>query len=129
MQVSISQAHKMTGVARSTIYKDIEAGKIWLRKLKEKYEWIDIKSLLNIDSFRNEYLPEIWINESKEALSAGHNGGDYCIAKAFAKTIGSEISCPIGIHEAMVMTLPGLISQESIKQDGHWLNVPDSRTW
>lgn len=27
------------------------------------------------------------------------------------------------------MTLPGLVSQQSIDQDGQWLSVPDSRAW
>ena len=29
----------------------------------------------------------------------------------------------------MDMTLPGLVSQESIRQGGAWLDVPDSRVW
>ena len=47
----------------------------------------------------------------------------------FIQSINGEIDCPIGIHEAMDMTLPGLISQQSIVQDGAWLDVPDSRSW
>ena len=35
----------------------------------------------------------------------------------------------IKIHEAMDMTLPGLISQQSVRDDGRWLPVPDSRDW
>ena len=35
----------------------------------------------------------------------------------------------VGIHEAMDMTLPGLVSQESIRRGGEWLPVPDSRAW
>ena len=35
----------------------------------------------------------------------------------------------IGIHEAMDLTLPGLVSQESIQRNGEWLPVPDSREW
>ena len=27
------------------------------------------------------------------------------------------------------MTLPGLVSQESIRAGGAWLDVPDSRSW
>ena len=30
---------------------------------------------------------------------------------------------------AMDMTLPGLVSQQSIAQNGQWLDVPDSRSW
>jgi hypothetical protein len=29
----------------------------------------------------------------------------------------------------MDMTLPGLVSQESIRRDGEWLEVPNSREW
>ena len=36
---------------------------------------------------------------------------------------------PIGVHEAMDMTLPGLMSQQSIREGGRWLDVPDSREW
>jgi hypothetical protein len=35
----------------------------------------------------------------------------------------------VGIHEALDMTLPGLVSQESIRRGGEWLEVPDSRLW
>lgn len=35
----------------------------------------------------------------------------------------------IGIHEAMDMTLPGLVSQQSIRENGQWLDGPDSRNW
>ena len=27
------------------------------------------------------------------------------------------------------MTLPGLVSQESIRRGGAWISVPDSRVW
>ena len=35
----------------------------------------------------------------------------------------------VGIHEAMDMTLPGLVSQQSILEGGRWLSVPNSREW
>lgn len=49
MQVSISKAHKMTGVARSTIYKDIEEGKLSVE--------LDLrgKKLLNISELNRVY--------------------------------------------------------------------------
>ena len=36
---------------------------------------------------------------------------------------------PIDVHRAMDMTLPCLISQDSIQQGGVWLDVPNSRDW
>jgi len=47
----------------------------------------------------------------------------------FVDAIRGRKPCPIGIHEAMDMTLPGLVSQESIRQGGAWLPVPDRREW
>jgi hypothetical protein len=63
------------------------------------------------------------------ARHAGHGGGDYFEVLDFANAIRGVAQAPIGIHEAMDMTLPGLVSQESILADGCWLDVPDSRTW
>jgi len=47
----------------------------------------------------------------------------------FLNAITGRAPCPIGIHEAMDMTLPGLVSQQSIAEGGRWLPVPDSREW
>jgi hypothetical protein len=71
----------------------------------------------------------MWRNPPAEALKAGHGGGDYFEVMDFVAAIQGEQPCPIGIHEAMDMTLPGLISQESVRQGGAWLPVPDSREW
>jgi len=106
-----------------------ERHKIWLRKLSASPRWLDLETLLAIDSFAGEYLPEAWRQPPPEALAAGHGGGDYFEVLDFLNAITGKAPCPIGIHEAMDMTLPGLISQQSIQQDGAWLAVPDSRSW
>lgn len=98
--------------------------RIWLAdSCGEKNEWMDLADL------EEDYLPDMWRNPTEAALKAGHGGGDYFEIMDFIQSINGEIACPIGIHEAMDMTLPGLISQQSIVQDGAWLDVPDSRTW
>lgn len=101
-----------------------EPDRIWLADLaRDKNTWIDLADL------EADYLPEIWRNPSQEALQSGHGGGDYFEILEFINSIAGEMACPIGIHEAMDMTLPGLISQESIAAGGAWLDVPDSRAW
>ena len=47
------------------------------------------------------------------------------------RDVGGALPCSMWLtdFEALDMTLPGLISQQSIQQDGAWLPVPDSRTW
>ena len=106
-----------------------ERHKIWLRSLSAEPRWFDFDSVITADSFACEHLPETWRNPPEEARRAGHGGGDYFEVLDFVNAIRGEAHCPIGIHEAMDMTLPGLISQQSIARDGRWLEVPDSREW
>ncbi|MFP4029117.1 MAG: Gfo/Idh/MocA family protein [Candidatus Brocadiia bacterium] len=101
-----------------------EMNRVWLRELHgEPNEWHDLNELTD------EYMPEIWRNPPEEAKKAGHGGGDYFEVLDWLNAIFDRESCPIGIHRAMDMTLPGLVSQQSIQNDGQWLKVPDSRQW
>ena len=97
--------------------------KIWLASKSEKVEWMPLAELAE------EFLPDEWLHPTPEQLAAGHGGGDYLEVQDFVRAILEESEPPIGIHQAMDMTLPGLISQQSITQDSIWLDVPDSRTW
>ena len=106
-----------------------ERHKIWLRALSEDVRWHDLDALMNIDRLAAEFLPDAWRNPPPEAARAGHGGGDYFEVLDFVRAIRGEAPCPIGIHEALDMTLPGLVSQQSILQGGAWLDVPDSRAW
>jgi len=54
---------------------------------------------------------------------------DYFEILDFVNAITGKCPAPIGIDEAMDMSLPGLVSQQSIQQGGRWLPVPDSREW
>lgn len=101
-----------------------DLNKIWLAShCPDPNTWLDLGSL------EGDYLPEVWRNPSQAALQSGHGGGDFFEVQDFLNCILNETPCPIGIHEAMDMTLPGLISQESIRQSGLWLEVPNSRFW
>jgi predicted dehydrogenase len=108
--------------ARSSQWQ--ERNRVWLADVSS-----DPNTWLDLDSLEAEYLPEMWRHPPKEALAAGHGGGDYFEIMDFVASIVDGAPCPIGIHEAMDMTLPGLISQESIRAGGAWLDVPDSRSW
>jgi hypothetical protein len=101
-----------------------EQHKIWLADLSEdKNAWMDLTEL------EEAYLPGMWRDPPEAALHAGHGGGDYFEVLDFVQCIIKGTPCPIGIHEAMDMTLPGLISQASIQVGSAWLEVPDSRAW
>ncbi len=96
--------------------------RIWLRSRSPAPDtWMDLREL------EEEFLPA-WTT-AEAASKAGHGGSDYHELVEFvgAATDGRKPS--IGLHEAMDMTLPGLVSQQSIAQNGSSLPVPDSRTW
>ncbi len=101
-----------------------ERHKVWLADVcPDKNTWIDLFDL------EADYMPELWRNPPEAALKAGHGGGDYFEVLDFVNSIVEGAPCSIGIHEAMDMTLPGLVSQLSIANGGAWLDVPDSRLW
>jgi hypothetical protein len=101
-----------------------ETPKIWLRSLAgERNTWMALADL------EAEHMPEMWRNPPDQARRAGHGGGDYFEVLDWVDAITGTKLCPVGIHEAMDMTLPGLVSQQSILEDGAWLEVPDSREW
>jgi predicted dehydrogenase len=72
------------------------------------------------------YLPEGWRN----ALATGSGWDcDHFMVQDFVNAIRGQSPTPLGIHEAMDLTLPGLVSQRSIAAGGAWMEIPDSRTW
>ncbi len=101
-----------------------EGNWVWIEgRCEDPNEWVPL------ERFADEYLPEPWRHPPAEALQAGHGGGDYFEVMDFVDAVRGRRPPPIGIHEAMDMTLPGLVSQESIRRGGEWLPVPDSREW
>ncbi len=100
-----------------------EQGQIWLRSRSEEPKWEAIEELAE------EFLPPEWLNPPEEALQAGHGGGDYWEIHDFVDAVVSGSAPPIGIHEALDLTLAGLASQQSIAEGGQWVAVEDSRSW
>ena len=102
-----------------------EANRIWLRAKEPN----PAKGWMNLAALEEEFMPESWRTLGTRAAGAGHGGGDYFEVLDFVDAVTGQRPPPIGIHEAMDMTVPGLVSQQSILQGGAWLPVPDSRAW
>ncbi|HEY3298221.1 MAG TPA: Gfo/Idh/MocA family oxidoreductase [Armatimonadota bacterium] len=100
-----------------------EQARIWLKAKSDEIKWFPLSD------FEDEFLPEEWKNLPQAAKEAGHDGSDYFVLRDFVETVTGNSRPSIGIDEAMDMTLPGLISQESIAAGGGWLPVPNSRHW
>jgi len=106
-----------------------EGSRLRLRALSQAAAWIDVDAMLTADALAKHYMPELWRKAPPGIVEAGHCGGDFFVIQSFFHSIVENIPPLIGIHEAMDMTLPGLISQQSIVQRSSWLPVPDSRDW
>ncbi len=107
-----------------------DLGKLWLKShCSTKEHWLELDTLMNQSAFA-EFLPAGWRDATlKDILkTAGHGGSDYFIFEEFAKTIRGEIPCPIDIHQALDMTLPGIVSEQAVLRN-EWVEVPDSRQW
>ena len=102
--------------------------RIWLRSLSRSPEWFDLRPLMRSGALAG-HLPEEYRRVAEEVFHSGHGGEDYFIFHDFFRAIRGEAPPMVGVHEAMDMTLPCLVSQQSISQDGAWLAVPDSRQW
>ena len=98
--------------------------RIWLAdRSADPNEWRPLAD------FEEEFTPERYRQLSAAALATGHWGADHIVVLEFVEAILNARDPDIGIHQALDMTLPGLVSQESIREGGAWRPVPDSRTW
>ena len=98
--------------------------RVWLQSRHTNPErWLDLATL------EDEFLPQWWLAHAHDAQRAGHDGSDYYMLLHFIEVITRHGKNSLDIHTAMDMTLPGLVSQQSIGQNGVWLPVPDSRAW
>ena len=123
------QLQGMDGCYESCRDGSIEHGRIWLRALSKEVRWLDADSMVLFDEFAARFLPDVYRNPPEAVLRDGHGGGDFLEMGDFFRACLGKAPCPIGIHQAMDMTLPGLVSQQSVGQDGVWMGVPDSREW
>ena len=81
----------------------------------------------HLDDVADGFVPDWYRTHAPVAMKAGHGVGDYFVMLDFLDAIGQRRRRPLGIHQAMNMTLPGLVSQQSIQATGVWRTVPDSR--
>jgi predicted dehydrogenase len=78
-----------------------------------------------IEAYADEHLPKRY---ARPLDGAGHWGADSWPLLDFVDSIIDGTKPPLGIYEALDMTLPGILSEQSIAQSGAWLAVPNPRT-
>jgi len=100
-----------------------EPDRIWLAdKSQDANRWDNLQDY-------DGYLPDWYRTQEEIATKAGHGGGDFYELLDFSEAILGRKAPTVGLHEAMDLTIPGLVSQQSVLEGGRWLPVPDSRSW
>ncbi|HEY3079894.1 MAG TPA: Gfo/Idh/MocA family oxidoreductase [Chloroflexota bacterium] len=101
-----------------------EPGLVWTEERSpDREQW------QTLEEYEPEFLPDEWRRHGAEATRSGHGGGDFFVARAFAKALLEGRPPPIDVYRALDFTLPGLVSEESIARGGVPVEVPDPRAW
>lgn len=87
------------------------------------------KEWRSMTEFENEYLPEIWKNDDSPDTAHGHGGADTASMAIFIDALVNGKPSPCDIDEGIRMTLPGIISRESMAKNGAWIDVDDPEDW
>jgi predicted dehydrogenase len=104
------------------------------RREEDHWVWVedrcpDPNQWVRLQTFESEFLPTDWRTPPPGVEQLGHGGSEYFLFADFIDAVQGRKPPAIDIHAALDMTLPGLVSQESIRRGGEWLPVPDSRLW
>ncbi|MGI6687988.1 MAG: Gfo/Idh/MocA family protein [Christensenellales bacterium] len=98
--------------------------------------WIDQCSSGSSDEWQDfgicsyDYEPDIWKKLPKTLMEEStHWGVDIITMQEWIAHLRGERPFAVDIYKAMDITLPGIISTQSIEQGGIWLDVPNSREW
>lgn len=96
--------------------------KIWLSDLWPDAGWHAFKDI------EKDFLPDMLKNPPEEVVRAGEQeNSEYYEMRDFVDSILNDTEPPLGIYYAMDLTMPGIMSEESIKQGGAPVEVPDFR--
>ena len=79
--------------------------------------------------FEKDYLPELWNTTDSPDQAHGHGGADTAAMAAFIDALANGKKSPCDIDEGIRMTLPGIISRESMAKNGAWVDVDDPADW
>lgn len=92
---------------------------------KFDHEKAAIQDALNSQDDYDEYLPDDWKTITEEQLKTGHGGMDYVMLKHFVRAVKNKEDMPIDVYEACAMMCVTALSEQSIKNNGAPVAVPD----
>lgn len=100
---------------------EVEQPRVYIRGRTAHNSWDPI------EKYYDEFLPDRYRKPLPDGI--GHWGGDLWTVVDFVAAIDTGERPRLDIYEALRMTLPGIVSEASIAQNGQWMAVPDPVTW
>jgi predicted dehydrogenase len=97
-----------------------ETPRVYLQGRSPRGQWEPL------DTYAAEFLPERYTHV---VAGTGHWGADTWPVREFIEAIVTEGHPPIDVYAALDMSLPGILSEQSIAQGGTWVAVPNPRLW
>lgn len=75
--------------------------------------------------YEEQYLPECWKTITQEELDSGHGGMDVLLFRAFFDAIKNDAEMPIDVYDAASWMVISCLTEISIKNGGHPVDIPD----
>ena len=79
----------------------------------------------NAVEYEEKYLPQCWKSITKEELESGHGGMDVLLFRAFFDAIKNDEEMPIDVYDAVSWMVITCLSEVSIQNGGHPVDIPD----
>jgi predicted dehydrogenase len=100
--------------------------KIWLSDEHEESHCFESAAWHPLMTYASRYIPER-LAVGDEARAGGHGTSEYWMVREFIAAIQRDEPPPIGVHEGLDYTLPGISAVESASAGGEDVTVPDPR--
>ena len=99
---------------------------VFIDKDREYWDSADyIKNNLGNEEKYKDLLPDCWKNITQEQLDAGHGGMDYIELREFVERLKAGLPMPIDVYDAASWMCITCLSEESIKNGGKPMEIPD----
>jgi len=115
--VTISEASKLTGKARKTIYAHIKNGKVTSRVGKDKVRRIDTQELVRVYDFKIEGNTKVTPNVTPEVTTGNTEGNTINITSEQL-----ELIVQTAVEKALLKVMPLLIEDKTIGANSDYMN-------
>ncbi len=102
-------------------------GTVFIDGMEEGFETVEMykKYLGNNEQYKEDYMPDMWLNITEEQRIKGHGGIDYFEFKAFFECLKENKPMPIDVYDAATWMCITCLSEASVAMGGQPMAIPD----